>query len=289
MVINTVDTFIQSERISIPTNPEQKLRFMKSIGDEFYSEVARRMPRIINVLMIDGPQNQFENGLLIAYRGHCMNPRFVEILKMYINAECSTTDKHIIGAFLISVADKYFASHPVKDDKKTDSTKEKAEIAQKIVHVTNTAMELLSDYMEALDVISPGFEPSERAAIAAALSFENEITIKELVKSDLPVTSEVFKVYPHSDRIMIAALKLKKKEFTKLSKNGEAFIESVKKFVFSKLNNVEPAVCFRFLTDHVYRSISFDTNEYLLCITDSLQSEYPSLYEVAKEFKIKKA
>lgn len=288
VIINTVESYMEECHVTMPSSPQQKLYYQEISRDKFYSDIARRMPRVAAHLLTDGEDSDLAKGLNKALPNHCMDSRYIDILMQFLKKHGSTADCHIVGAYLVSVADRYFVKHPVKDDKKNPDAvvKAKSDIAKTIAHITNAAALLLHDLKEAVEAFCPGFEQSNSIAIAAALAFENETTLKELIHSDLPVTADVLKVYSKPDRIIISALKLKKKDFAKLTKNQETFVESLKKFVFTKLNSIEAYTCFDFLC-RIYNSTSPDFNEYLICGTDALKSEYPSLVDAYKEFKTK--
>ena len=92
-----------------------------------------------------------------------------------------------------------------------------------------------------------------------------------LVKLNIAITAKVFNLLDNDGqyKIIESALSLKKDDFQKLTSNQSAFIESLKKWVYGKLDYISTTDCIRFLND-VYGLKPTDLGNRLIYLKDSL-------------------
>jgi hypothetical protein len=124
--------------------------------------------------------------------------------------------------------------------------------------------------------------------VAAAVCTANAHSIKMLVdmNADIAITAKVFDMLDNDgqNKIITAALELKKDDFQKLGNNQTAFIESLKRWVYGKLNFLDTSTCYQFLVS-VYGSIKpTDLSTRLIYIKDCGTS-YVNLLQVAKQLE----
>lgn len=285
--LDSVESYLQRMNVPYPRTPEEKLALTQVGRDQLYSDIANRLPRVAAYLLqVADPENDDKaKGLSRAISHHCMDAAFVSIVMQKLRAEGFIDDCHIIGALFVTVADQYMVKN--KPDEKLKS-EEKEEVLKKMAravqHLYDASRILLRDIIEDVSNMCPGLSETDRIAVAAALSVNNENTLKELLSFNGAITADIFEIYNDPNEIIKNALLLKKADYTKLTPNQKAFIDSLTTFVFKKLDSLDMSNCYRFLTS-TYQSLNPDTKKYLICITDVSVSAYPNLHEVVKQFK----
>lgn len=285
--LDSIETFMQRMNAPIPRNAEEKLVLTQMARDQLYSDIANRLPRIAAYLLEDANLDEDDKakGLIRAIENHCMDAAFVNIVMQRLNAEGFIDDRHIVGALFVTVADRYYTKNAPTSKMKPDEEKAYNEkLAADIQHLKNASVELLRDIIEDVSRLCPGLSDVAQLAVAAAISVNNENTIKELMNFDGEITANIFDIYKDPEHIIKAALLLKKADYPKLTATQKSFVDSLTNFVFAKLNMLDMTACYRFLVA-TYKDYNPNTGSYLICVTDVSKSTYPNLHEVVKQFK----
>lgn len=286
--LDSVESYLKRTDAPYPRTPEEKLVLTQVGRDQLYSDIANRLPRIAAYLLeVGNPENDDKaKGLIRAIENHCMDSTFVNIVMQRLKSEGFIDDCHIIGALFVTVADRYFTKNKPETKLKPDEENAHyAKLAADIQHLKDAANILLADIIEDVSRICPGLSPdTDRLAVAAALSINNESTLKELMSFNGEITADIFNIYRDPQNIIKAALLMKKADYPKLSATQKTFVDSLTNFVFGKLNMLDMTLCYRFLVS-TYGTINPNTNEYLICVTDASKATYPNLHEVVRQFK----
>lgn len=286
--LDSVESYLKRINAPYPRTPEEKLVLMQMGRDQLYSDIANRLPRVAAYLLeVANPEEDDKaKGLIRSIENHCMDAAFVNIVMQRLRTEGFVDDCHIIGALFVTVADRYFTKNRPNTKLKPEEEKAHMEkLATDIQHLKDAANILLSDIIEDVSRICPGLAPdTDRLAVAAAISVNNETTLKELMNFNGEITADIFKIYKDPENIIKAALLMKKVDYPKLTAHQKTFVDSLTNFVFAKLNMLDMTMCYRFLVS-TYQNLNPNTGEYLICVTDASKSAYPNLHEVVRQFK----
>jgi hypothetical protein len=303
VILHTIDSYLRHMGASQNISPDAQLVMIQNARDYLYSEIAQRIPNVApKILSADLEINDQARALFLALYDHAMDPIFVKIMMNYLGSINRNNQNQgallSAGALLVRILDKYYLDNaPVKDkDSKKDSKKdpkkegeEKLETisknheqidASKVKHIQEAIDILLGDVANKITMRCGNITYPEALFIASCISANNESTITELIKSDLPITADVFDIILNKNEIMKSALLLEKKDFTKLTANQQKFVESLQRWVFDKLNNnCTTNQCYSFLVS-IY-GLRPDTNKYLINVRDC-GTTYSNLLQVAR-------
>lgn len=297
IVLNTVESYLKNLGVNTSTlTPEAHLTLVQNARDFLYSEIVQRVPNIApSLLRADLDVDDRAKALYMALSEHVMDPIFVQMLLQYLNTvtrnQRDNRTNMIVGALLTKICSKYILDHThtvpkkdKKDDKKDDKkyeleTPTKNDL-DKIVHLQEAIKVLLGPVADIIATRCGNLNFTEALAIAACIATNDSHTITEIIASDLPVTADIFNILVNPSEIIKAALLLEKKDYTKLTENQEKFIESLKRWVFTKLDKeATQQQAYSFLLS-VYGPRP-DTNKYIVNIKDCGTS-YSNLLTVAK-------
>ena len=106
-------------------------------------------------------------------------------------------------------------------------------------------------------------------------------TIKEIIASDFPITANVFDCVKDPSNLIRSSLLLDKSELPKLSTNQNAFVESLKRWVYDKLNILQTQVIYQFLVA-TYGTQKPDVTTKVINPKDC-GPQYANLFTVAKQ------
>lgn len=298
VILHSLDSYLTT--VGIPSNimPDQLIILKTQAKYQLYSDIAQRVPRVAAYIMhanLDVDDNA--KGLFKSLSNHCMDPDFVNILLQQLMKTNNAEENCIVGAFLAKVFSKYIdnlkatkppvpaetkqkkGEKPVAEEPKKDT---QPEPGSEMAHVYNAAKELLGGIARAVQLRCGNILDGDALGIAACIAMNNGDTIKEIIKTDLPVTADLFEVMSDPSQIIKGALLLDKADYTKLTKNQEEFISSLKRWVYKKLNDLQTQESFRYLVS-VYGSIKPEnTSRYLIQIKDC-GTQYSNLLIVAKQ------
>lgn len=285
----SVEDYMHRAKMPMSSNPQEMLSVKEHTRNVLYSEIANRLPRIAGAILNSSMDNDKIKGLFLALQNHCMDKAFTDIVLQRLRvANATAEDRHIVGALFITVCDKYFEKHKPSGKIKPDEEKKQIEeIVAKISHIKTAATSLLADIAADITARCPGLTEVEATAVAAAIACNNESTITELMNFPKEITADIFNIYGTSNdltRIITHALLMKKADYLKTNETQKAFVESLKRFVFDKLDRLPMPTMHQFITS-TYQTLKPELSAYLICISDASMSTYPNLHAVAKELK----
>jgi len=284
--LESVESFIRHSGAPIPRTPEEKLHVTQYYRDQLYSNIADRLPRIAAYLLEVGDEEEKAKALRMSIEHHCMDASFVDIVMQRLATCGFLEDAHLVGALFVTVINKYFEDHKPTPKMKAEEVEALDQNnVKETAHLKNAISVLLKDIIVRVKECCPGLNDEvEIPAVAGALAVNNESTLVELMNFNKQLTADIFKVYEDPDRIIKAALKMKKNDYLKLNATQDKFVQSLKDFIFKKLDSLDMSICYRYLLS-VYGDIHPKTSEYLICITDVSKAQYPNLHNVAGQFK----
>ena len=161
-----------------------------------------------------------------------------------------------------------FVNKDAKDkSKKAPAPAETAPDISDLGHIQEAITSLLDNIANMVTMKCGNLSSVESLCVAACLAMNNMMTIKELVASDLPITAQILDIVPDSSNLLSAALNIDKTYFNKLSTNQAAFIESLKRWVYEKLNRLDTNQIRAFLTAS-YGTASPDVSTKLIQVKD---------------------
>lgn len=291
IVLNTVESYLKNLGVNTATlTPETHLTLVQNARDYLYSEIIQRVPNIAaGLLRADLTLDDRAKALYMAISEHVMDPIFVKMLLQYLDIitknQKNNRDNMIVGALLAKILSKYIEDHTKADDaakkkdKKVEETSSKNPL-EAVTHLQEAVKTLLGPVANIIITKCGNLNFTEALAIAACISTNDETTLKEIIASNLPITADIFNILVNQSNIIKAALLLEKKDYTKLTTNQEKFVESLKRWVFFKLDKEatqQQAYAF-LLATYGPRP---DTNKYLVNIKDC-GTEFSNLLTVAK-------
>lgn len=287
--------------------PEEWVRIVESTEDIFYSDIVQRLTRIFPFINYASPDDDRAKGLRNSLYHHLRNPRFVAIMMKQLYQENNQEANGFAGAFICEAARNYIEEMKAldeadvkevpkpkkeKDDKaETKAVPKKSHMDENIVaSMYDAAMKLLNGKYEYVKSRCIGIGEGDALAIAAFLAMNNELTVKELIASDLPLTAELFqndqKIGTNPGNVIAAALHLQKADYAKLSVNQTKFVDSLTKWVYSKLDSLPPTACLEYLVSVYNTSAPADVVKTNLIQLKDCGTQYPQLKQVVTALKM---
>lgn len=283
--LDSIDSYLKKMRIQTQSmSPEQRLSVMEQARNALYSYDAQIIGDVATrILQSDLNTDQEAQALMIAFYHHSLDPAFITVVMQFLATRNEPNLNGVVGAVLTKVLAKYVTEHTPKDkDKKKD---EPASDFSEIKHIQGAVEHLLGNIADHI-IMTCGNIPHEQALfVAACLAMNNDQTIVEIVKSDLPVTAEIFsKVLVNPGGIIQGALVLKKSDLpTKLSTNQTTFLNSLKEWLYKMLDEKPEgtAQLYSYLVG-VYGSVKPDLSPYYIQLKDC-GTRFTNLIQVAKQ------
>lgn len=304
IVLESVDSYLRRNNVPPDMPVQQKLIVIQQAKDYLYPEIAQRVPKIAGYVMhSDMEADDMARGLNTSLENHVMDPLFVDVLMRYLTSRNNADDKCTTGAYLAKIANKWIETHtrevskpaPTKKDSKgkgdksvePPTTVEEPNL-EPIKHLFYAVEALLSNLTSFIRVKCCDLTERQILAIAACIATNNEDTIKELIESDMPITADILDVVENPSTIIKAALLLEQTDIpTGMSKNQVAFTDSLKRWVYRKLESINTQAIYTFLVS-VY---GFDQNVDVstkFINPKECGNQYPNLLNVAKTMINKK-
>lgn len=285
--LDTVESYLRKVGIPAAVSPQEKLVIYDQHRDALYSYDVQCLPRVADkILNSDMDIDNEARALWIAFSNHVMDPVFTSFMMQYLSSRKDYVLNGKIGALISRVLDKYVEEHmpKEKDKKKKVDSEETAPNFEEIRHLEIAMEDLLGANAAKIAVRCVNVSHPEALFIASCLAMDNKGSLKELINSDLSITADIFDLIENPDNMIKSALTLLKADIpSKLSSNQSAFLESLKRWLFNKLDHTPGGkiVCYQYLVG-VYGSVKPDVSPYYIQIKDCGGS-YPSLLEVAKQ------
>ncbi len=281
--LDSVETYLS--KIGIPANisPQERLTLTEQARNSLYSYDVQCLPRIAEkILTSDLESDQEAKGLWIAFSNHVMDPVFVSYMMQYLRTINDMGLNGQIGALLSKVIDKYISER--WDAKKKKDKDEPLPTFDEIKHIQAAIEYLLGNSANSIQVVCGNLTHTEALLIASCLAMNSQESLKEIIKSDLPITADIFDSLQSPDQIIKASLTLLKADIpTKPTANQTAFLESLKRWIFAMLNKIPggTTVCYQYLVG-IYGSVKPDVTPYYIQIKDC-GTMYTNLLAVAKQ------
>lgn len=291
IILQSVESYLKNLGTPRSNYPQEQLIITQNARDYLYSDIVQRVPRVAAYLLgADMETDTVAQGLFMALSKHAMDPVFINILMQYLSKTNNAEENGVVGALLAKIMNKQIeskmaettktptkkgekGSDAVKDDKKTDMSD--------IEHLQKAVNHLLGNLANIVCSRCGNLTHVESLAIAACIAMNNKDTIHEIIASDLPITAQLFDVVVDPTNLIKSALLIDKNSFPKMTQNQSAFIDSLKRWVYDKLNVIPTQTSYQFLVA-AYGSIKPDVSRYLIQIKDC-GTQYSNLLTVAKQ------
>lgn len=267
--LDSIDSYMRKIGVPMNLSPQERLTITEQARNTLYSYDVQCLERVaVKILESDLETDNEAKGLWIAFKNHVMDPIFVQIMMQYLYTRNTPTINGRIGALLSRVVDQYVEEH--WDPKKKGNKDEAVPTFEEIDHIKAAIETLLGQTANNLQTKCGNLNHIEALFIAACLAMNSKDTISEILRADTAITADIFKDLTDPDPIIRASLKLLKADVpTKPTKNQEAFLESLKRWIFDKLNDIPggDTVLYQYLVD-VYGSVKPDVSPYYIQIKD---------------------
>ena len=296
--LHSVDSYLKSIGTPITRTPQEKLIIMQNARDMLYSDIVRRVPRIAAyILAADMETDTYAQGLDKSLSRHALDPVFINLLMQYLAKSNNREECCITGAYLVKISTKWIETN-VKEEKPAPAKKgEKAtEEAPKattnkdplepIMHIMNAIRALLGGLASYVAVrCNNVLSENQNIAIAACIAMNNKDTLTEIIKSDFPITADIFDVpelVPDPSNLIRETLLLEQSDIPgKLSTNQQAFVDSLTRWVYKKLNEIPAQAIYSFLiSTYKTNAPKIDTK---FINPKSCGTQYSNLLAVAKQ------
>ena len=304
VVCQSLDNYMKSRGVSPDKiRPDEYLRYYQDARDVFYSDIAQRTSRLIAYINIMPEDDDKAKAFKYALSHHMRDKAYITILTKQLVHENNSYANALVGSFVCEALRQYHAdmmkldaddAEAVKETKKKDDKAQaplKSHVDPEIVESMLTlGKHLLAPYCEFVQNKFVKMEESQVITIASLIAMGNEATVSAILDSDIAVTADVLDCPKITNGqlpyIYTGILRLKKADWAKLSVNQTKFVESLTKWIYNRLNSMDPALCLNLLV-YVYGSIT--PAEYVkqcLIQPKDCGSQYPNLRQVAISLKI---
>jgi hypothetical protein len=285
------------------TSPEEYVRFVDGCRNIFYSDIVQRTTRVIAYINKCDENDDKGNALKQALCMHMRSPEFMQLLVKQLAYENNPYGNAIVGAFICEACRAYqedmkkadeadaemAKANKKKDDKATAPLK--SHVDPEIVDMMfATAKNLLGPFVSYVQNKCIGMNDGHVLAVAALLAMSSENTVPALIESDIPVTADILNCPLITDQgmshICTGVLRLQKADYVKLSVNQTKFVESLTKWIYARLNAIDPTECLKILT---YAYGSANQPEFVkscLIQPKDCGTQYQNLKTVAAAMKI---
>jgi hypothetical protein len=248
---------------SMATTAQEKLMLHQQARDSLYRSIVVMVPQIArDIIKSDLEKDPYAQGLWIALCNHCKDPVFVKLLMDFLQYSNNPEYNRATAAILTKIASqilkdkknaaaKAAATTTKKDSNKIEGTSKPGEIDNSdVAHIYNAVRILLSDVQMIVRERCGNLSEAEALSIAACLCMNSKETIDQILNSDLPVTAQLFDIvsYRNPTNLLVAALTMEHPKIAKPTQNQTAFLESLKRWVYDKLNSIPELQCSQFLT-----------------------------------------
>lgn len=301
IILHSVDSYLKSIGCPNTNSPQEKLIIMQNARDMLYSDIVRRVPRVAGyILAADIENDNRAQGLHASLSKHAMDPVFINILMQYLSRSNDREECCIVGAYLTKIMSKWMEENikvekPAKTsvDKKGEKTPEapaaptvNKDPLEPVMHIMNAIKALLGGVASYVAIRCNNVLSEEmNLAIAAAIVMNNKDTYLEIFEGDLPITADIFDVpelVPDPSNLIREALLLEQTDVpSKPSANQQAFMDSLTRWVYKRLNSIPPQAIYQFLIS-AYRTNTpkIDTK---FINPKSCGNTYSNLLTVAKQ------
>lgn len=302
IVLESPESFKKKKGITPAANPMDAINQDIVFKNELYSRIAERMPvYALNILSPENEENGFVKALGEAITQHIIDPAFISILLQSLEQRHdpdAPKARGVVGALLIDLVTDYISKGSrtkTADDGDKKKKKEDDSIDEKLhadtAEARRAAHILLDDLSKEVKDVCAELEDHEALLIAGCIAVGGPVALKRIIAMDYPVTADVFNIVMHDNEVyqslIIEALRLEADKYTKVSANQKAFIESLKRWVFTNLNNLTNPhqICDKLVLAYGSQKPE-NTKKYLIQVMDCGTS-YGYLLSVARQLIVK--
>lgn len=266
--LDSIESYLQKSGVSTQMiSPQEKLVVYEQARAALYSYDVQCLPRIVDkILYANMDTDQEARALWIAFSNHVMDPVFVQFLMQFLASRNDTSLNGKVGALLSKVINEFYERNYDEKKKKDEKVPEYEEVK----HLQAAIESLLGGMSNAIQIKCGGLTHPEALFIAACVAMCSQASIKEILNSDLSVTADIFGNLADPDHVIRGALTLLKSDIpTKPTKNQAAFLDSLKRWVYTMLDTIPGGsiTCYQYIVG-VYGSTKPDVSQYFIQLKD---------------------
>lgn len=291
IILESVESYLR--RIGAPMNqsPQEKIIVSQQARDFLYSDIVQRLPRVAAYLLqADLETDTVAQGLNMSLSRHVMDPVFINLLMQYLAKVNNGEENCAVGAYLTKLLNKWMEQNIKEPEKPKKGEKgEKVEAPtttgadplEPVAHIKWAIDQLLGNIMKMVSAKCGNLTDNQALAIAACIAMNNNDTIKEIIASDLPITADVLDVVRDPRNLLRSALLLSQNDIpAKPSTNQSAFLDSLKRWVYRRLNQVPTQQIYSFMVSTYGNSSGIDVST-LFINPKSCGNQFSNLHGVA--------
>lgn len=310
IVLHSVQSYMDARRIPKSTSPTDNIIQENVYRQQLYSEIAEFMPTYAyHILSHTGDDDPFSKGIREALIHHIQDREFIDITLQYLNGLRDTDapkQRAMVGSLLTDLILRYMNTIPKaeddgkKKDKKDSKKEELSEAEQTALAIIEpariAAANLLGGLTRTIQEACPELSDNDAIFIGGCMLMgtslhPNTACIKNIYDANIPVTADIFNIVRDDsetfEAILSGALLLEASAFQKTGANQKAFIDSLKRWVYSTLDMVTDPVKLHTFLVRVYQSVQLDVQTKLIKLNECGPT-YPYLLNVAKQLIVDK-
>ena len=305
IALESVESFMQKKGVRSTGYPIDSITQESVFKNELYSKIAERMPKYAVLILSssDSENNDVIKGLTAALTQHVLHPEFIDILMKCLDERRDPDAgraKAVVGALLVDIALNYVVSKrkelEASEDKKSKKDKTENGVTKETENLIDPARKaaylLLGSLLKEVQNVCGDLKDHDALVVAGAIAMGGSGAITKLISMDLPITAEVYEIIrfdePVFDSIIRAALLLRADKFTKLTDNQKNFIDSLKRWIYKSINDLNnPQKIYQLLLS-TYGSAKPQKTEELLIQLKDAGTSYGYLYSVARQMFVSK-
>lgn len=286
IILQSVESYLKGLGTPLNKSPQETIILTQQARDYLYSDIVQRVPRVAAYLLqADMETDTVAQGLNISLSKHVMDPIFVNLLMQYLAKHNNAEENCITGAYLAKILNKWMDQNVKNDKTAKKGEKETATTGdplEPVSHISWAVNQLLGNIAGLVSTKCANIDEYQALAIAACLAMNNNETIMEIIKSDLPITADVLDIIADPSNLIKSALLLEKADVpAKLSANQTAFMDSLVRWVYKKLNMIPTQSSYQFMVA-AYGTITVDVSTKYINPKDC-GTQYSNLLTVAKQ------
>ncbi len=299
IVLESVDSFLQKQGVPMNVAPQERFIALQSTKEYLYSEIATRIVRLSGYIMSANLESDTAaQGLNASLSKHLTDPICVNIIMQALGRSNNLVDNCIVGAYFTRVLSNWIAQNVKYDEKNKKgevvNAAPKIEVQlEPVKHIDLAINMLLGPIINKVKAKCVNLNDSDSKAVAASLAMNNASTIFELIASDLPVTADVLDiildVYCDLDDIIMSTLRIDANSPDlpgKLSENQTVFVDSLKRWIYKKLNEIPIQSGYQFLVATYGNYNNIDPSTKFINLREC-GNQYANLTELNRQLFVK--
>lgn len=268
-------------------SPQERLMVTQHARDYLYSQDVPRFPRLAAyVLSHDLEEDIFARGINHSVSNLILDPIFIDTLMMYLAQNNNSEDNCASGAYLTRLISEWITAHTetktVSKKKGEETTETNVPDLAPVEHVRNAVYKLLGSIADMISARCVELDKMTVYALAADVALNSAATITELIASDQPITADILDVVQDPGNFVKAILQLEQKDLpAKPTPNQEKFIDSLKRWVYGKLDKLPSQTAYQIMVATYGLPSGVDVSTKFIN-PKSCGNQYPNLLAVAK-------